>query len=247
VVAEADVALLEIEQLRSGYGQVEVLHGVELQVDDGECVALLGRNGAGKTTLLRAISGIQGATTGRIAFQGLSLVRRSPPAIARMGIAHVQEGRRIFRKLNVVDNLKLGAYSVGRSGVQISDGLESIYELFPVLRRKARELAGLLSGGEQQMLAVGQALMAGPSLLLLDEPSAGLAPPLVADLFRTLRRLSQTGVGILLAEQYVAKALEISQRAYVLERGLIVLEGPAESVAQDGQLERIYMGLSGMP
>lgn len=241
------MTLLEIEGLRAGYGRVQILHGVSLHVGDGECVALLGRNGAGKTTLLRAISGLQGSIDGHIAFRGASLYRRSSPAIARMGIAHVQEGRRIFRKLKVLDNLKLGAYSAGRSGAEAAQGLQRVFELFPVLERKSGVFAGLLSGGEQQMLAIAQALMAAPALLLLDEPSAGLAPPLVNELFQKLRLLSQTGVGILIAEQYLAKALGLSQRAYVLERGRIVLEGPAQALAKDNALERIYMGLAQNP
>jgi branched-chain amino acid transport system ATP-binding protein len=234
--------LLEVQGLHAGYGQIEVLHDVTLHVDDGECVATLGRNGAGKTTLMRAVSGTQRASRAHIRFRGRPIERRSASSVAHLGIAYVPEGRRIFRRLSVVDNLKLGAWAVGLSGKAMERQLEVVYSVFPVLERKGTHSAGALSGGEQQMVAIAQALMARPTLLLLDEPSAGLAPPLVAEMFQILHGLVQDGMSILLAEQFVGKALEISSRAYVLDRGTVALEGDAESFASRGRLSEIYMG-----
>ncbi len=234
--------LLELEGVVAGYGSAAVLRGVSLHVDLGECVAVLGRNGAGKTTLMRTISGVHSASGGSIRFDGSDIGALSPSSVARLGIAHVQEGRRIFRDQTVADNLELGARAVGRSRSQAKESAEEMYDLFPVLGRKAHQSAGLLSGGEQQMLAISQALMARPRLLLLDEPSAGLAPALVNQLFQTLGDLTREGMTILLAEQYVSKALQVSQRAYVLDRGAIALSGDAEVVSADERLWSIYIG-----
>jgi branched-chain amino acid transport system ATP-binding protein len=233
--------VLKVEDVHAGYGNMEVLHGVSVDVVDGECVAILGRNGAGKTTLMHTISGVLRATRGRIEFGGRPIERRHPAEIAHLGIAYVQEGRRIFHRQSVLTNLNLGAYAVGRSRREMEEELEHVYEQFPALSRKRNHSAGLLSGGEQQMLAIGQALMAKPTLLLLDEPSAGLAPPLVIQLFQALKQLAATGIAILLAEQQVGKALEISQRVYVLDRGSTVLAGNAKDMLTDNRLVEIYM------
>lgn len=234
--------LLEIDGVEAGYGQMVVLQDVTIAVEPGTCVAVLGRNGAGKTTLMRTVSGLLRPSKGKISFQGKPITGLNVPAIARLGIGHVQEGRRIFRRQSVLDNLRLGAYGAA-SGQSLASRFERVWELFPVLRHKQRDPAGLLSGGQQQMLAIGQAMMAGPSLLLLDEPSAGLAPILIEELFEALRRMrEQSAVAILLAEQYVERALDISSYGHVLERGRVVMSGEAAKLSGDQRLTDIYLG-----
>jgi branched-chain amino acid transport system ATP-binding protein len=232
------VALLELRGVQARYGAVEALHGVSLTVDDGEVVAVLGANGAGKTTLLRAVSGTV-AAEGDVAFTGRSLRGRPPDAIARLGIAHVPEGRGTFAELSVLENLRLGAYA-RRNG--LGDDLERVFGFWPWMRERQGQAAGSLSGGEQQMLALGRALMARPRLLLLDEPSLGLAPIVVRELFSIVARLHEQGLTVLLAEQEAAAALQLSSRAYVLEAGRVALEGESEELARNEDVRRAYLG-----
>jgi branched-chain amino acid transport system ATP-binding protein len=231
--------LLELEKVEAQYGAIKALHGVSLAVGEGEVVALLGANGAGKTTTLRAVSGTV-RRSGRISFAGRSLVRRSPEAVARAGIAHVPEGRGTFGELTVRENLRLGAWT--RRG-QLRGEEERVLAHFPALAERARQPAGTLSGGEQQMLALARALMARPRLLMLDEPSLGLAPLVVATIFRILRGLNEEeGLAILLVEQNATLALEAASSAYVLETGRVAVEGPADGLRADESLRRSYLG-----
>jgi branched-chain amino acid transport system ATP-binding protein len=232
------VALLELRGVQARYGAVEALHGVSLTVDDGEVVAVLGANGAGKTTLLRAVSGTVGAE-GDVAFAGRSLLGRAPDAIARLGIAHVPEGRGTFAELSVLENLRLGAYA-RRNG--LGDDFERVFGFWPWMRERQGQAAGSLSGGEQQMLALGRALMARPRLLLLDEPSLGLAPIVVRELFSIVTRLNEQGLTVLVAEQEAAAALQLSSRAYVLEAGRVALEGESNELARNEDVRRAYLG-----
>ena len=231
--------LLELAGVSARYGAVPVLHGVSLTVDEGEIVAVLGANGAGKTTTLRAISGTV-RRRGAIAFAGRRLDRRGPEAVARAGIAHVPEGRGTFAELTVRENLRLGAY-VRRNG-GYSDDLERVTGYFPWLAERGDQPAGTLSGGEQQMLALARALMARPRLLLLDEPSLGLAPLVVADLFRIVRDLNEQGLTVLVVEQNARLALQAASRAYVLETGRVVLSGTSDDLAGDESVRRSYLG-----
>ncbi len=235
-------SLLEISRLRVRYGVIEALHGVSLIVHRGEIVTVIGANGAGKTTLLKAISGLVPATEGTIRYEGeqsADLERLKPHEIAAAGIRHVPEGRRIFQNLTVRENLSLGAY-LRRDGVD--QELRSVFSLFPRLEERLDQNAGTLSGGEQQMLAIGRALMGGPELLLLDEPSLGLAPKLVRSIFETIRSINQRGTTILLVEQNANMALECAHRGYVIETGNIVLSGPAAELARDERVRRAYLG-----
>jgi branched-chain amino acid transport system ATP-binding protein len=232
------VALLELREVHARYGAVEALHGLSLTVDDGEVVAVLGANGAGKTTLLRAVSGTV-AAEGDVEFAGNLLVGRPPDAIARMGIAHVPEGRGTFAELSVLENLRLGAYA-RRNG--LGDDLERVFGFWPWMRERQGQAAGSLSGGEQQMLALGRALMARPRLLLLDEPSLGLAPIVVRELFSIVARLNEEGLTVLVAEQEAAAALQLSNRAYVLEAGRVALEGESDELARNEDVRRAYLG-----
>jgi branched-chain amino acid transport system ATP-binding protein len=232
------VALLELRGVQARYGAVEALHGLSLSVDDGEVVAVLGANGAGKTTLLRAVSGTV-AAEGDVAFAGRPLLGRPPDAIARLGIAHVPEGRGTFAELSVLENLRLGAYA-RRNG--FGDDLERVFGFWPWMRERQGQAAGSLSGGEQQMLALGRALMARPRLLLLDEPSLGLAPIVVRELFSIVARLNEQGLTVLVAEQEAAAALQLSNRAYVLEAGRVALEGESDELARNEDVRRAYLG-----
>jgi branched-chain amino acid transport system ATP-binding protein len=232
--------LLELERVEARYGPVKALHGVALAVDEGELVAVLGANGAGKTTTLRAISGTV-RRTGAIRFGGVSLPRRSPESAARLGIAHVPEGRGTFTELSVWDNLRLGAYAHRRANVNAAAA--EVYTLFPRLEERRAQRAGTLSGGEQQMLALGRALMGRPRLLLLDEPSLGLAPLVVREIFAALERLNrERGLTVLVVEQNAGLALAASQRAYVLEAGTVVLSGDSGELARDESVRRSYLG-----
>ena len=233
--------MLHLEGIEAGYGPTSILKGVSLEVREGEIVALLGANGAGKTTTLMAISGLVPIRRGRAAFHGRPLSNLPPEAVVELGISHVPEGLRILPSLTVDENLRLGAYRC-RDRVAIQRGTERVWTLFPVLSERRRQLAGTLSGGEQQMLAIGRGLMAQPRLLLLDEPSLGLAPKLVTDIFDTIQRLNREGMTILLVEQNAYQSLQIAHRGYVLETGRIVLADTAERLAQNPQVKAAYLG-----
>ncbi len=234
-------ALLEVAGLTLRYGAVTVLDGVDLSVAEGTAVALIGANGAGKTSLLRGLSGLVAPAAGSIRFDGRDLKGERPHRIARRGIVQVPEGRQLFGNLSVADNLRMGAYLL-RDEAEIRRRRDEALTLFPRLGERLGQAAGLLSGGEQQMLAIGRALMAGPRLLLLDEPSMGLAPLFVDEIFAIIARLRSAGRTILLVEQNARAALEICDEAYVLETGRIVLSGPAASIAGDGRVIAAYLG-----
>jgi branched-chain amino acid transport system ATP-binding protein len=234
-------ALLEVQGVRAGYGAVEVLRGIDLHVGEGEAVALLGSNGAGKSTLNNVMCGIFPAWSGRVMFDGADLTRAHYRDVVKAGLIQVPEGRRIFPNLTVLENLELGAFT--RARAQRAQNLERSFALFPRLRERARQIAGTLSGGEQQMLAIGRGLMAQPRLLILDEPSLGLSPLLVEELFALVRRLREAGLAVLLVEQNVGQSLEVVDRAYVLENGTIRFSGgPSELLGSD-ELRRAYLGL----
>jgi len=232
---------LTVESLRAGYGGVEALHGIGLRVEPGEIVALLGANGAGKSTALRAISGLLRPASGAILLGGTALHTLPPHRIVQHGVVQVPEGRRLFGTLTVRENLDMGAFT-RRDEEEIAGNRRMVLRLFPVLAERERQLAGTLSGGEQQMLAIGRALMGAPKLLLLDEPSLGLSPLLAREIFRTLREINAAGVTILLVEQNARAALALAHRAYVLATGSIVLEGPAASLREDPAVKRAYLG-----
>jgi branched-chain amino acid transport system ATP-binding protein len=231
--------MLSLEAVEVGYGQIRALKGVTMKVGRGQIVALLGANGAGKTTTLRSISGLLRASGGRIAIDGVRLDRLSPEGIVRRGVVQVPEGRRIFAGLSVLENLRMGAYC--RDG-DIGEDLERVYRYFPVLGQRPKQAGGSLSGGEQQMLAIGRALMARPRVLLLDEPSLGLAPKLVVEIFRIIRSINADGVTVLLVEQNAYQALSIAHYSYVLRVGRVVLEGTAEEMKDRNDVVRSYLG-----
>jgi len=232
---------LAVEALEAGYGKAQVLFGVDLEVGKGEIVALLGANGAGKTTLLRVISGLLRPWAGRVLLDGRDLKGLSPAKRARLGLGHVPEGRQLFPLMTVEENLRLGAafLAPGRD----KEGYQRVYALFPRLGERRRQLAGTLSGGEQQMLAIGRALMGFPKILLVDEPSLGLSPRLAEEVLLALKAVAGEGVGVFLVEQNVALSLEVAERAYVLEQGRVVLEGPARVLAQDPRVREAYLSL----
>ncbi|MBC5768131.1 ABC transporter ATP-binding protein [Ramlibacter albus] len=229
--------MLEVQDLGSRYGRIPALSGVSLRVGEGELVALVGANGAGKTTLLRAISGVQPVTAGSIRFDGGDIARLHARQRVQAGIVQVPEGRQVFAPMTVEDNLKLGTFARGNVSF-----LDAVFGLFPALADKRRELAGNLSGGQQQMLAIGRALMARPKLLLLDEPSMGLAPRLVSEIFSRIRALREVGTTILLVDQNARAALSIADRGYVMETGRIALEGAARELLHDPQVRQAYLG-----
>jgi branched-chain amino acid transport system ATP-binding protein len=233
-------ALLEISGLSSHYGRIQALKGIELAVREGELLALVGANGAGKTTLLRTISGVQPASAGTMRFAGADITRVKAARRVTLGIAQVPEGRQVFGPLSVEDNLMLGAYTRNEG---MREDRERIYAMFPVLRQKRHEPAGTLSGGQQQMLAIGRALMARPKLLLLDEPSMGLSPLLVAEIFATIRTLKAAGTTIFLVEQNAHAALAIADRGYVLETGRIVLQDSGPALLANARVKEAYLGL----
>ena len=233
--------LLSLEDLHVRYGSVEVLHGIHLEVKEGEIAAVIGANGAGKTTTLMAISGIVPVARGAIQFSGERVEALPPPLRVARGIAQVPEGRRIFPRLTLKENLSLGA-SLRQDRPAVRKDLEEVLELFPILRQRQRQLAGTLSGGEQQMLAIARGLMARPRLLLLDEPSLGLAPKLVAQLFEVIRRIHEKGQTILLVEQNAYQAAQVASTLYVLETGRIVLHGLAEQVRENPAVKQAYLG-----
>jgi branched-chain amino acid transport system ATP-binding protein len=233
--------MLEVEGLGSHYGRIPALQGIALQVGEGELVALVGANGAGKTTLLRALSGVQPVTSGRVRFEGADITAAAPEKRVRLGIVQVPEGRQVFAPLSVEDNLRLGAYL--RSKAEAAQGIERVYAMFPVLKQKRREPAGTLSGGQQQMLAMGRGLMALPKLLLLDEPSMGLAPKLVEEIFACVRALKLAKTTIFLVDQNARAALAVADRGYVLETGRVVLSGTGAALLEDEQVKEAYLGL----
>ena len=233
---------LRTEGLSAGYGVVPALHDIVVEVPNGGVVALLGANGAGKTTVLRTISGQLTPTAGKIWYRGEEITGRPPGQLVRRGIVHVPEGRQIIRELTVEENLRVGAYT-RRSSSDVKRSLDDVYQLFPRLHERHRQRAGQLSGGEQQMLAIGRGLMADPQLLLLDEPSLGLGPLVVQDIFRTLGTINrERGVTILLVEQNAAVALNLASYAYVLETGHLVLQGPANDLKENDDVRRSYLG-----
>ncbi len=233
--------MLEVRALASRYGRVPALKGIDLSVREGELVALVGANGAGKTTLLRVISGVLPASGGCVLFAGTDITRMAPDRRVRQGIVQVPEGRQVFGPLSVEDNLLLGAYTRPRS--ESATGLEQVYALFPALAERRRHPAGTLSGGQQQMLAMGRALMARPRLLLLDEPSMGLAPRLVAEVFATVSALKQSGTTIFLVDQNARAALAIADRAYVIETGQVTLSGSGAELLASEKVQAAYLGL----
>jgi branched-chain amino acid transport system ATP-binding protein len=233
--------LLAIDGLHAGYGETQVLRGVDLAVGAGEIVAVLGSNGVGKSTLNRTISGIVRARQGTIRFDSESIERETPRSIVARGLIHVPEGRRIFPNLTVRVNLDLGSYR--RAGARRVQNRERVFGIFPRLHERRTQIAGTLSGGEQQMLAIGRGLMAEPRLIILDEPSLGLSPLLVEELFALIRRIHAEGVSIMLVEQNVMQSLEVADRAYILAEGQFVMSGAAGDIASDPELKRAYLGL----
>jgi branched-chain amino acid transport system ATP-binding protein len=235
--------VLTVEGLKARYGRIEALKGVDLTVAAGEIVALVGANGAGKTTLLRTISGIEPAAAGRIVFEGQPIERLASHARVALGIAQSPEGRQVFGPLSVEDNLRLGGYRRRDGGAAVAADLERCFALFPILKERRRQAAGSLSGGQQQMLAIARALMAAPKLLLLDEPSLGLAPVIVDQILEAIARLRSEGVTILLVEQNAAAALAIADRGYVLELGKVTLTGSGQELLDDPKVREAYLGV----
>ena len=235
------MALLEIKDLKVSYGLINAVKGVSFEVNDGEIVALIGANGAGKTTIMHAINGLIPVDSGSIQLGGVELTKIAPHKIVSLGLTQVPEGRRVFQELTVKDNLFLGAYS-RKNKAEIEKSLESVYEKFPRLKERENQVAGTLSGGEQQMLAVGRALMAEPKILLLDEPSMGLSPLFVGIIFDTIKEINKAGTTIFVVEQNAKKALSIADRAYVLETGKIAMSGTGEELINDQRVKSAYLG-----
>ena len=233
--------ILQVSGLDSYYGPIKALHGIDIRIGEGQLVALVGANGAGKTTLLRAISGVQPASAGSIEFDGQDISRMSADKRVRAGICQVPEGRQVFGPMSVEDNLRLGAYTRPRH--EVDGELERMYALFPVLKEKRHLLAGMLSGGQQQMLAMARALMGKPSVLLLDEPSMGLAPLLIQEIFRIVKSLRDQGITIFLVEQNAHAALAIADVGYVMETGSILLSGPGPELLDNEQVQSAYLGM----
>jgi branched-chain amino acid transport system ATP-binding protein len=234
------MALLEVEDVHAHYGTIEALRGVSLSVEEGKVVTLIGSNGAGKSTTLRAISGLTPASSGTIRFAGEEITRAPTEAIVARGVAMAPEGRHVFPRMTVRENLDLGAHR--RRGEEIAEDLERVYSLFPRLKERERQKAGMMSGGEQQMLAIGRALMARPKLLMLDEPSMGLAPILVERIYETIAEINRDGVTILLVEQNANFALDIAAHAYVLETGRVAVADDSAKLRDDPEVQRAYLG-----
>lgn len=232
--------MLKVEDINVYYGAIHAIHGVSFEVKEGEVVTLIGANGAGKSTILKTISGLLHSKTGQITFLDHSIKSIQPHKIVEMGLAHVPEGRRIFQQMTVLENLQLGAYTQPQSGV--AEDLEKVFAQFPRLKERTKQIAGTLSGGEQQMLAMGRALMSHPKLLMLDEPSMGLAPILVEQIFDIVKALHKNGTTILLVEQNAQMALSVANRAYVLETGEITLSGTGEELAKSDKVRKAYLG-----
>lgn len=235
--------MLKINDLNTYYGAIHALKGIDMEVDEGEIVSLIGSNGAGKTTLLNTITGVAKAAKGTVVFKGKDITNIPSYAMTKLKISISPEGREVFPELTVEENLRLGAYIVKDKGAIISAGYDRVYDLFPRLKERYRQQAGTLSGGEQQMLAVGRALMSSPELLLLDEPSLGLAPNFVLMIFDMIREINKQGVTILLIEQNANMALSASDRAYVLENGKVTMSGEAKKIASDPKIKKAYLGL----
>ena len=235
------MAMLEIKDLQVYYGVIQAIKGISFTVNEGEISALIGANGAGKTTILHTISGLIPAKTGSVKFMDKELTKTAPHKIVQMGMAHVPEGRRIFQELSVYENLKLGAYT-RKDKAEIEQSLQTVYGRFPRLEERKKQVAGTLSGGEQQMLAMGRALKSRPKIILMDEPSLGLSPLLVSEIFDIIKSINESGTTVLLVEQNAKKALSIADRAYVLETGNIVLEGGAKDLMNDDSIKKAYLG-----
>ena len=235
------MALLEIKDLEVNYGVIKAIKGVSFDVNEGEIIALIGANGAGKTTILHTITGLIQAKKGSIVFDGKELTKTPPHKIVSMGMAHVPEGRRIFQQLSVLENLKLGAYT-RKDKSEIASTLKMVYERFPRLEERKNQVAGTLSGGEQQMLAMGRALMSKPRIILMDEPSMGLSPLLVSEIFDIIKVINESGTTVLLVEQNAKKALSIADRAYVLETGKITLSADAKDLINHESVKKDYIG-----
>lgn len=233
--------MLKIEDLEVSYGAVQALRGISMEVNDGEIVSLIGANGAGKTTTLHAITGLAPIKSGSVIYDGHDLRKTDPSRIVTMGLAHVPEGRQVFTRMTVAENLAMGAY-FRKDKKAIAEDLERVYARFPRLKERAKQLAGTLSGGEQQMLAMGRALMSRPKLLLLDEPSMGLAPLLIKEIFNIIVDINKSGTTVLLVEQNANMALSIANRAYVLETGRITLSGKAQDLAASEDVRKAYLG-----
>jgi branched-chain amino acid transport system ATP-binding protein len=232
--------MLMLTSIHTSYDHIKALRGIDIEVNKGEIICLIGSNGAGKTTTLLTISGVLRPEAGDVIFEGESLKNIAPHNIVNMGICQVPEGRRIFPRLTVLENLEMGAYGVRSQ--KLKDNLERIFLLFPILKERAKQIGGTLSGGEQQMLAIGRALMANPKLLLLDEPSLGLAPIMVSKIYKTIKEINEEGVTILLVEQNAKAALRLSHRGYVLENGTIKLSGTGEDLLHNEDVKKAYLG-----
>lgn len=235
------MAMLEIKNLEVYYGMIQAIKGISFEVNKGEVIALIGANGAGKTTILHSVTGLVPAKAGEIIFEGKNITKVPGHKIVSMGMAHVPEGRRVFSQLSVYQNLKMGAYT-RKDKDEINQTLEMVYKRFPRLEERKNQMAGTLSGGEQQMLAMGRALMSHPSIILMDEPSMGLSPIFVNEIFDIIREVSEAGTTVLLVEQNAKKALSIADRAYVLETGTITLEGDAKELMNDESVKKAYLG-----
>lgn len=234
------MAMLEVKDLNVYYGLIHAIRGVSFRVEQGEVIALIGANGAGKTTILHTVTGLLPPKGGTVTFEGTDITKKAGHDIVRLGMSHVPEGRRVFSGLTVYENLRLGAYT--RPKDEVAQSLSEVYERFPRLAERRHQAAGTLSGGEQQMLAMGRALMSKPKLLLLDEPSMGLSPLLVGEIFKIIEQVSADGMTVLLVEQNAKKALSIANRAYVLETGRIAGEGAASELMQDDSIKKAYLG-----
>lgn len=235
------MAMLEVKDLEVYYGVIQAIKGISFHVDKGEVIALIGANGAGKTTTLHTVTGLISPKKGHVLFEGKDITKVPAHKIVSMGMAHVPEGRRVFAELSVYENLKMGAYT-RKDKSEIEESLKNVYKRFPRLEERKNQMAGTLSGGEQQMLAMGRALMSKPKIILMDEPSMGLSPIMVNEIFDIIRSVSESGTTVLLVEQNAKKALAIADRAYVLETGKIVLEGKAKDLLEDDSIKKAYLG-----
>lgn len=235
------MAMLEVNDLKVYYGMIQAIKGVSFHVNEGEVIALIGANGAGKTTILHTVSGLLAPKEGSVVFEGTDITKVPGHKIVSMGMAHVPEGRRVFAQLSVMQNLKMGAYT-RKDKEEINQTLQTVFERFPRLEERQNQIAGTLSGGEQQMLAMGRALMSHPKIILMDEPSMGLSPIFVNEIFDIIQEVSKSGTTVLLVEQNAKKALSIADRAYVLETGNIVLEGKAKDLLNDDSIKKAYLG-----
>ena len=235
------MAMLEVKDLEVYYGVIQAIKGISFHVDKGEVIALIGANGAGKTTTLHTVTGLISPKNGHVLFEGKDITKVPAHKIVSMGMAHVPEGRRVFAELSVYENLKMGAYT-RKDKNEIEESLKNVYKRFPRLEERKNQMSGTLSGGEQQMLAMGRALMSRPKIILMDEPSMGLSPIMVNEIFDIIRSVSESGTTVLLVEQNAKKALSIADRAYVLETGKIVLEGKAKDLLEDDSIKKAYLG-----